>query len=59
MKTFWLLIKSHCDTPDLERFYKARTKKEAVEKAYKELGKYGWEKNQIDRNIIDETKAIQ
>lgn len=56
--TYLLLIKSHCEAPDLERETEASSHEEAISKFYAELGKYGWDRDTIAQNMIAESEVV-
>ena len=51
MKTFHLYLKSHCEAPDYEKDVEAETKEEALKIFMSELGKWGWEEDQVAPHI--------
>jgi len=51
MKRYLFYLKSHCEAPDFEIEVEAQNKIEAVNKILKGLGKYGWEFDEVEKNI--------
>jgi len=52
MKTFGLIIKSHCDAPDFDREVGAKNKKEAIRVFLKMLGPE-WDESMIKDNVCE------
>lgn len=51
---YFLLLKSGSDAPDVEREVETRTKEEALDIFCEWLEPYGWERNVIEKGIIEE-----
>lgn len=53
MKTYLLLLKSYTDQPDYEDELKARSKEQAIAFWYNRLAKNGWDKDTLEKSIIE------
>ena len=54
MRTYWLVIKSHCEAPDFDHEVEAKNKKEAIRMFLEMLGPE-WDNSMI-KNMVREVK---